>query len=107
MVVMDNVSRPLIALLVGSVAFFAVWMIALKPSGSGSSSSGGSSAYQSAIAKAHAAVATSNGASAAHGGTVAAGAHTASPPPRQTGTPAGAAPDPTVTTHSATQLTTR
>src|SRR4051794_32160863 len=107
MVVMDNVSRPLLALLVGSVAFFAVWMVALKPSGSGSSSSGGSSAYQSAIAKAHAAVATSNGASAAHGGTVAAGAHTASTPPGQTSTPPGSAPNPAVTTHGATKLTTR
>ena len=114
MVVMDNLSRPLIALLVGSVAFFAVWMVALKPSGSGSSSSGGSSAYQSAIAKAHAAVATSNAASAAHGGTVAGGAHTASTPAGQASTPsasgataAGSAGTPALTRHGATKLTTR
>src|SRR5205823_13532782 len=70
--VMDNVSRPLIALLVGSVAFFAVWMVALKPSSSPSGSSGGgSSANHSAVAKAHQAVATSNGASVAHGGVIA------------------------------------
>jgi hypothetical protein len=70
---MDHVSRPLIALLVATVAFFALWLVALKPS---SSSSGGASpgvgTYQSAIAKAHQAVAVSNAASAAHGGTVAA-----------------------------------
>jgi hypothetical protein len=107
MVVMDNVSRPLIALLVGSVAFFAVWMVALKPSGSGSSSSGGSSAYQSAIAKAHAAVATSNGASAAHGGTVAGAPRTASTPAGQTSTPAGSTQTPAVTTHGATKLAIR
>jgi hypothetical protein len=32
MVVMDSVSRPLIALLLGTVAFFALWLVALKPS---------------------------------------------------------------------------
>ncbi len=70
--VMANVSRPLIALLIGTVAFFGVWVVALKPSSS--TSSGGSSgvgAYQSAIDKAHQAVATSSAASGAHGGTVA------------------------------------
>jgi hypothetical protein len=63
------------------VAFFAIWMVALKPSSSpsGSGSSGGGSSYQSAIAKAHQAVATSNGASVAHGGVIA-GAPTASTP---------------------------
>jgi hypothetical protein len=68
MSLMDNVSRPLIALLVGSVAFFALWMTALKPS----SKSGGSpsSAYQSAIARAHQAVGVSAASSVAHGGTV-------------------------------------
>jgi hypothetical protein len=69
---MYHVSRPLIALLVGTVAFFALWLVALKPSSS--STSGGSSglgAYQSAIGKAHQAVAQSNAVNAAHGGTVA------------------------------------
>jgi hypothetical protein len=72
---MANVSRPLIGLLVATVAFFAVWVVALKPSastsGGGSPSSGALGAYQSAIAKAHQAVGTSNAASVAHGGTVA------------------------------------
>ena len=70
--VMTSVSRPLIALLVATAAFFAVWTLALKPSGSSSGgSSGGVNSYQSAIDKAHQAVATSDAASAAHGGTVA------------------------------------
>jgi hypothetical protein len=55
--VMDNVSRPLIALLVATVALFALWMIALKPSSSTSSSNPG--AYQSAIKAAHQAVTAS------------------------------------------------
>ena len=71
MVVMPHVSRPLIALLVGTVAFFALWIVALKPQTSGSGSSGKSAPLQSAVDKAHAAVAQSNAASAAHGGTVA------------------------------------
>jgi hypothetical protein len=69
---MDNVSRPLIALLVGSVAFLALWLVALKPSSSSTTgNSGGLGRYQSAINKAHQAAATSNAASAAEGGTVA------------------------------------
>jgi hypothetical protein len=69
---MDNVSRPLIALLVGSVAFLALWLVALKPSSSSTTgNSGGLGQYQSAINKAHQAAATSNAASAAQGGTVA------------------------------------
>jgi hypothetical protein len=70
MVVMPHVSRPLIALLVGTVAFFALWIVALKPQTSGNGS-GGKVPLQSAIDKAHAAVAQSNAASVAHGGTVA------------------------------------
>jgi hypothetical protein len=56
-------SRSLIALLVGTVAFFAVWTLALKGGSSNSSSGGpnsGLGAYQSAINKAHRAVTTSN-----------------------------------------------
>ena len=67
---MANVSRPLIVLLVGTVAFFALWLFALKPS---PSSPGGSQAlgtYQSAINAAHNAVAKSNAVSAAQGGNV-------------------------------------
>ena len=70
MEVMPHVSRPLIALLVGTVAFFALWIVALKPQTSGSGS-GGKAPLQSAVDKAHAAVAQSNAASVAHGGTVA------------------------------------
>jgi hypothetical protein len=70
--VMYHVSRPLIALLVGSVAFFALWTVALKPSSStGSGGSSGVGSYQSAIDKAHQAVASSNGPSGAHAGSVA------------------------------------
>jgi hypothetical protein len=110
--VMDNVSRPLIALLVASVAVLAVWMVALKPSsgGSGSSGSGGSSAYQSAIAKAHQAVATSDAASAAHGGTVPKSPAMKTPAPAaRTGSTAAATAAATpgaVATHGASKLAT-
>lgn len=63
---MRSLPKPLIGLLLGTVAFFAVWIVALKPSSS--SSSGGSPSgvgqYQSAIDKAHQAVTTSNQANA-------------------------------------------
>jgi Cu/Zn superoxide dismutase len=69
---MDNVSRPLIALLVGTVAFFALWLVALKPSSSSTTGKPeGLGQYQSAVNKAHQAAATANAASAAEGGTVA------------------------------------
>jgi hypothetical protein len=68
---MANVPRPLIALLVATVAFAALWVVALKPSSSSSGGSHGAGTYQSAVTKAHQAVAISNQASAAHGGTVA------------------------------------
>ncbi len=70
MMVMTHVSRPLVALLLATVVFFAVWMVALKPK-SDSGSSSHSAPLQSAVDKAHAAVAKSNAASVAHGGTVA------------------------------------
>ncbi|HUA44788.1 MAG TPA: hypothetical protein VMA77_06155 [Solirubrobacteraceae bacterium] len=63
--------KPLIGLLVATVVFFALWIVALKP---GSSTSGGSpdglGQYQSAINKAHQAVATSNAANAKLGAPV-------------------------------------
>ena len=66
---MDRVSRPLLALLLGTIVFFALWMIALKPSSSDTGGSGGSGAglgrYNSAIQAAHNAVATANATSAA------------------------------------------
>jgi hypothetical protein len=83
-----HASRSLIALLVGTVAFFALWVVALKP---GSSSSGpnastqGLGRYQTALNKAHQAVQTSTAAAAAAAG---------SPPPATStsGSPAAAAP---------------
>lgn len=62
-------SRSLIALLIGTVAFFALWLVALKPSGSSSKngSSQGVGQYQSAINAAHHAVTTSNASNAASG----------------------------------------
>lgn len=57
-------SRGLIALLVATVAFFALWIVALKPGGSSQSPGGspthGPSGYQADIAAAHQAVQTSN-----------------------------------------------
>ena len=67
---MGNVSRPLIGLLVATVAFFALWLVALKPSSS-SSAPGGVGQYQSAINAAHNAVTVAQGAAAAQGGSVA------------------------------------
>ncbi|HWE33748.1 MAG TPA: hypothetical protein VG410_09695 [Solirubrobacteraceae bacterium] len=64
-------SRPLIGLLVGTVAFFALWLVALKPSSSSNGSSQALGRYQNAINAAHNVVKASNGAAAAHGGNVA------------------------------------
>jgi len=68
---MAQVSRPLIALLVATVAFFALWVVALKPHGSSGGSGGGAKAglgqYQADINAAHHAVQTANGASARAG----------------------------------------
>jgi hypothetical protein len=80
---MGHVSRPLIGLLVATVAFFALWVVALKPSSSSSGGGQPAGTYQSAITKAHQAVATSDAASASAGRTVAttaAGATAQTPP---------------------------
>ena len=70
--VMGNVSRPLIGVLVATVAFFALWLVALKPSSSSSSSSSqGLGQYQGAINSAHNAVKVASGAAAAQGGNLA------------------------------------
>lgn len=62
---MGTLPKPLIGLLLGTVAFFAIWMVALKPHGSSSGGSqGGVGQYQSAINQAHGAVTTSNQANA-------------------------------------------
>lgn len=62
---MGSLPKPLIGLLLGTVAFFALWMVALKPSSSANGGSqGGVGQSQSAINKAHQAVTTSNQANA-------------------------------------------
>ena len=61
---MASLPKPLIGLLLGTVAFFAIWMVALKPSSSNGGSQGGVGQYQSAIDQAHQAVTTSNQANA-------------------------------------------
>ncbi|HET6871162.1 MAG TPA: hypothetical protein VFH80_34940 [Solirubrobacteraceae bacterium] len=62
---MGTLPKPLIGLLLGTVAFFAIWMVALKPhSSSNGGSQGGVGQYQSAINQAHGAVTTSNQANA-------------------------------------------
>ena len=80
---MDQVSRPLIGLLVAVVAFFALWLVALKPGAGNTAASGPSTnALQSAVTKAHQAVATANAASARSGG---AGPASAAKPPSAVG----------------------
>jgi hypothetical protein len=63
-------SRSLIALLVGTVVFFALWVIALKPSSSNhqNAKSQGLGAFQSDINAAHHAVGTANANQAASAG---------------------------------------
>jgi hypothetical protein len=68
---MDRVSKPLIGVLVATVAVFALWIVALKPSSSSNSpngNGGGLGQFQSAINKAHQAVQTSNADNARAGG---------------------------------------
>ncbi|MHB8658492.1 MAG: hypothetical protein ACYC91_11150 [Solirubrobacteraceae bacterium] len=64
---MTHVSRPLIALLIASVAALALWMVALKPGSGDGTSAQSLSTYGSAVAKAHQAVAASAAAGAADG----------------------------------------
>jgi hypothetical protein len=89
---MASLPRPLIALLVATLAGFAMWYVELKPSSK--SSSGGSSQglgqYQGAINQAHKAVAISGAANAKLGApTSTAPVHTATP--AKTATPATSA----------------
>jgi hypothetical protein len=99
---MGSLPKPLIGLLLGTVAFFAIWMVALKPSSSSSSggSQGGVGQYQSAINQAHGAVTTSNQANAKLGApTATTGATTPAPTSATTKapTPAKTAAKPTTT----------
>lgn len=83
---MPHVSRPLIAVLAATVLLFALWVVALKPSGhgAGSSSSQGLGRYQGDINAAHQAVKTADAASGRAGGD----------PTASTATPAQPAPSP-------------
>jgi hypothetical protein len=87
---MTNVSRPLLGLLVATVVFFGLWIVALKPSTSSTSASGtgpGIGAYQSAINRAKASVAGQDRAAAAANATTA----TTSGSPAAGATPAAGA----------------
>ncbi|HWF49702.1 MAG TPA: hypothetical protein VG294_03565 [Solirubrobacteraceae bacterium] len=88
---MNHVPRPLLGLLAATVVFFALWIVALKPSSSSPSASSGVGQFQPAINAAKAAVATSNHSNAAAAG--------------NTATPAAATPaatTPAATTPAAT-----
>jgi hypothetical protein len=81
---MGSLPKPLIGLLLATVAFFALWMVALKPSSSSSSGSqGGVGQYQSAVNQAHQAATTSNRANAKLGAPTA----TTTPPKSATSAP--------------------
>jgi hypothetical protein len=94
---MGTLPKPLIGLLLGTVAFFAIWMVALKPhSSSSGGSQGGVGQYQGAIDKAHQAVTTSNQANAKLGA-----------PTSTTSATTPAATTPAATTPAATTLATK
>jgi hypothetical protein len=99
---MASLPRPLIALLVATLAAFGLWYVELRPS---SSSSGGNSqgvgAYQSAINQAHQAVKTSNAANAKLGAPTSTGKAPASPTPAKTTT---AAKSPTTSAKTTTTV---
>lgn len=61
---MASLPRPMIALLVATLAAFGLWYVELKPSSSSRGGSQGVGTYQSAINRAHQAVKTSNAANA-------------------------------------------
>jgi cytoskeletal protein RodZ len=94
---MGSLPKPLIGLLLGTVAFFAVWMVALKPSSSSNGSQGGVGQYQSAINKAHGAVTTSSQANAKLGAPTATTSSTTSTPAKTTSTSAKTAAAPAKT----------
>jgi hypothetical protein len=99
-----SAGRSLIALLVGTVVFFAVWFVALKPSSS--TTSGGKATglgqYQSAINAAHQAAATAAAGAAARAG---AGDATLQDGSATSGTTVPAASTPAATTPSTTTST--
>jgi hypothetical protein len=105
-------SRSLIALLIGTVVFFALWVIALKPSGSnsnGNKSQQGLGQFQSDINRAHHAVATSNANDAASGNenaTASSGGATAAHTATTTSKSTGSSKAKTTTTGSSKAKTT-
>jgi hypothetical protein len=95
MTVMTHVSRPLVALLVGTVAFFALWIVALKPSSSSSGGAPSGVGYQSAINAAQNSVKAQNQQSANAGSIPGTSSTT---PPATTSTPAATTSTPATTT---------
>lgn len=90
---MARVSRPLIGLLVATVAFFALWLAALRPSSNGSGGAAGVGQHlQSAIDAAHGAVALSNKVAASQTSADAATTAAAAPSTPATTTPASSPP---------------
>jgi cytoskeletal protein RodZ len=97
---MRSLPKPLIGLLLGTVAFFAIWMVALKPHSS--ASGGGVGQYQPAINQAHQAVTTSNQANAKLGApTATTSATTPAATTHATTAPAKATAKPVTTTKAA------
>jgi hypothetical protein len=100
---MDNVSKPLIGVLVATVAVFALWVVALKPNASTkgtNSSNPGLGQFQSAINAAHNAVKQSAADNARAGG-ASAGATTSSSPAASPANPSTTASPTATTTHAA------
>ena len=87
---MASLPRPLIGLLVATLAAFGLWYVELKPSSSssGGGSQGGVGQYQSAINQAHQAVKISGAANARLGAPTATGPAPNSPTPGKTATAA-------------------
>ena len=100
---MASLPRPLIGLLVATLAAFGLWYVELKPSSSSSGSSqGGVGQYQSAINQAHQAVKISGAANARLGAPTSTGPAPNSPTPAKTAT--GAKPGTATATATATAV---
>ena len=77
---MARLPKPLIGLLLGTIALLAVWMVALKPSSSSSDGSQSGAVYQPTISQAHPAVTTANSANARLRASAAKAVRAAKPP---------------------------
>lgn len=95
---MSHVSRPLIGLLVATVVFFALWMVALKPSSSSTSASPGLGQSQPAINAVKASVAAQNRAAAVANATGGAATTSAAPAPAATAAKPAASPSVAIAT---------